>query len=75
MGYFKNQLIAQQVEVGDRYPARSARDHIGYPTRRMNRQISKIVQPVTTHRRTFRLIVVGTALCGILTGFLMGVAI
>lgn len=35
MGYFKNQLIAEQVELGDRLPApKPARSHVAWDTRR-----------------------------------------
>jgi len=35
MGYFKNQLIAEQVELGDRVPApKPAWHHVAWDTRR-----------------------------------------
>lgn len=39
MGAFKNQIIASQVEVGDRVPApRPATSHVAFPERRLRRQ-------------------------------------
>ena len=40
MGGFKNQIIASQVEVGDRVPApRPASSHVAFPERRLRRQV------------------------------------
>lgn len=40
MGAFKNQIIASQVEVGDRVPApRPATSHVAFPERRLRRQV------------------------------------
>lgn len=42
MGAFKNQIIAGQVEVGDRIPApRPATSHVAFPERRMRRQVER----------------------------------
>lgn len=39
MGYFKNELIAQQVELGDRIPApKPATIHVAWDTRRSVKQ-------------------------------------
>jgi len=43
MGYFKNQLIAQQVEEADRIPApKPASEHVAFPTRRSRTQARRI---------------------------------
>lgn len=40
MGGFKNELIAAQVEVGDRVPSpRPASSHVAFPERRLRRQV------------------------------------
>jgi hypothetical protein len=76
VGYFKNQLIANQVELGDRVPApRPASSHIGnYPvSRRFSRELER------THNRyhTTRLVQVGlyAGAVGLLAGFFVGGAL
>lgn len=45
MGYFKNQLIAEQVEVGDRVPApRPATSHVAFPTRRQRIEAQRLIR-------------------------------
>jgi hypothetical protein len=42
MGALKNQLIAEQVEVGDRIPApKPATSHVAFPERRLQRKVER----------------------------------
>lgn len=76
MGYHKNLLIAEQIEVGDRIPdPKPATEHIAYPSRKIERQMSKIKAPVTVTRRVWRTMMVSMALCGAVAGYLIGVVV
>jgi len=62
MGYYKQQLIAKQVEVGDRVPApKPASTHIGWNQR--------IPSPVTKTRHAYNASVVLMFAVGFVAGF------
>lgn len=71
MGYFKNKLIEQQVELGDRIPApRPATSHLAYPSRRDVRQRRQIAeQRVKQYQRDLN----GIGAAGGLIGLVLGV--
>ena len=49
MGYYKNQEIERQVELGNRPKPVTA--HVAWPTRRLNRQIEKATSRLAFKRR------------------------
>lgn len=70
MGYFKNELIADQVEVGDRIPApKPARMHVAYDTRRNARATAEWASKRSKYRRR---VFWGWWWSGALTGLLAG---
>lgn len=75
MGYFKNQLIAQQVELGDRVPApipasRHVSNQHGLVSRRWLRQLEREHRD---HHRTQAVVIGAFALAGgLLFGFFLG---
>jgi hypothetical protein len=75
VGYFKNQLIAEQVELGDRIPSpMRAIHHVGYPTRKTVRQGRQIAEAeVKKKRATHTYVVIGWLLIGASIGFAAGV--
>jgi len=75
VGYFKNQLIAEQVELGDRVPApKPATDHVAYPTRKTNRHWYDISQAQVKGREgSYRQVVIGWSLIGASIGLAAGV--
>ena len=77
MGYFKNQLIAEQVELGDRVPnPKPATDHVAYPTRKTNRHWYDISQAQVKNREVaYRYVVIGWLLIGASIGFAAGVMV
>ena len=77
MGHFKNQLIAEQVELGDRVPApKPAASHVAWDTRR-NRRAWREARVERRRRARYR--IAGYALTGafygVLTGFVAGVLV
>ena len=66
MGYYKNQLIASQVEEADRKPI-SATSHVAFPTRKLER----------LSRQTRRSFDVTWAWCVVIAGvmFVLGVVV
>ena len=76
MGYFKNQLIANQVELGDRIPApKPATDHVAYGHGILSRRFIRHLEREHNREHTARLMVAGAiALAvGIALGFAVGV--
>jgi len=76
MGYFKNQLIADQVELGDRVPApKPASSHVAYQhgilSRRFVRNLER--EHRDYHRATVTIAGVLALGAGILIGFAAGV--
>ena len=49
MGYYKNQEIERQVELGNR--PKPVTHHVAWPTRRLNRQIEKATARLAFRRR------------------------
>ena len=66
MGYYKNQLIASQVEEADRKPI-SATSHVAFPTRKLER----------LSRQTDRSLNKATVVSGVVAGvmFVMGLGV
>lgn len=76
MGYFKNQLIAEQVELGDRVPApRPAATHVawnvGIVSRRWLRNVER--EHRNYHRGRVATAVALATAAGIVAGFVVGV--
>lgn len=73
MGYYKNQLIAQQVEVGDRLPQpKPAREHIAL---REPSAVSGWRLHLTLPRGEYALHVAVVGVTGLAVGFLLGGAL
>lgn len=77
MGYFKNQLIAEQVELGDRLPdPKPATHHVAHQTRKTNRHWYDISQAQVKGREVaYRYVVIGWLLIGASIGFAAGVMV
>ena len=76
MGYFKNQLIADQVELGDRIPApKPATDHVANSHGILSRRFIRHLEREHNREHNARLMVAGAiALAvGIALGFAVGV--
>jgi hypothetical protein len=76
MGYFKNRIIANQVELGDRIPApRSAKSHVAYQHGITSRRwLRAIEREHRDHHRGVALAVGFVALgIGMLLGFVWAV--
>ena len=60
MGYFKNELISEQVELGDRLPApKPASDHVAEQSWQRSRQMSLRVERYHKWLRVRSLLIVG----------------
>ena len=71
MGYYKNQLIASQVEVGDRIPApKPATSHVAFPTRRSRVEAERISRE---KMRKLNRELLGTAVGYTTIGFALGI--
>lgn len=76
MGYFKNELIANQVEEADRMPApRPASTHVAFPTRRLTRQAERGRRYVTLSRGQYQVLVAWITVIALALGILVGVAL
>jgi len=76
MGYFKNQLIANQVELGDRVPApRPASSHVAYGHGILSRRFVRTMEREHRDYHRSSLIAVATiaTAVGLLVGFTVGV--
>lgn len=74
MGYFKNQLIEEQVELGDRYfaPPVSARDHASAVTFVQGRSWVRFQREERRQRRNGRLLWVAAIVTMIAAGGALG---
>lgn len=73
MGYYKNQLIAEQVEVGDRVPQpKPASSHVAFPSRRLTRQAQSGRRYMTVSTGRYQATVAGMTLAGIVVGLIVG---
>lgn len=73
MGYYKNELIAGQVELGDRVPApKPARHHVAWDTRRDVREAREWASKRAKYRRR---LFAGWWWSGALTAFPAGVIV
>lgn len=71
MGYFKNELIAGQVEVGDRIPApKPATSHVAFPERRLRRQMEQRVR--RSVRADLRAVTLNSLMMFVLGGITVG---
>lgn len=76
MGYHKNQLIAEQVELGDRVPApRSAESHVSL-TRRQTVDARRIAaERMREYRRAERGLAISGGLIGLALGICLGMIV
>jgi hypothetical protein len=77
MGYHKNQLIAYQVEVGDRVPEpKPATRHVAFPNRRLRRNAERLNrQRMRDLNRQLIVQAAGYTLIGTALGIFVGVVI
>jgi len=76
MGYFKNKIIAGQVEVGDRVPQpRPATSHVAFPSRRLQRQAEKGRRYVTQSRGQYQVAMAWVTVAALAVGILVGVSL
>lgn len=77
MGYHKNQLIADQVELGDRIPApKLASSHVANLSRKQMTEIRRNVERRSKRQaREFYWMTVSLVIIGALIGFVIGVAV
>jgi len=76
VGYFKNQIIADQVEQADRVPApRSSSTHVAFPTRRLTRQAERSRRYVTLSRGQYQVMMAWVTVIALGVGILVGVAL
>lgn len=77
MGYFKNQLIADQVELGDREPEPlPATRHVAYPTPETTQHETDIAHMQWKGRDVaYRYVLIGWLLIGTSIGFGAGVMV
>lgn len=76
MGYFKNEIIANQVEEADRMPApRPATSHVAFPTRRLTRQAERGRQYVTVSKGRYQVTVAWLVVVSLGLGIAVGVAL
>lgn len=77
MGYHKNQLIADQIELGDRIPApKPASSHVANLSRKQMTEIRRNVQRRSKRQaREFYWTTLSLVIIGALIGFVIGVAV
>lgn len=76
MGGFKNEIIAGQVEVGDRVPQpRPASSHVAFPSRRLQRQVEKGRRYVTLSRGQYQVAMAWVTVVALAVGILVGVSL
>lgn len=76
MGYFKNEIIANQVELGDRIPEpRPATDHVALTRRQTVDARRAATARMREYERVTRGLVMSGGLIGLILGVLAGVAI
>lgn len=76
MGYFKNEIIANQVEEADRIPApRPATSHVAFPSRRLTRQAQRGRRYVTLSRGQYQVAMAWVTVAALAVGIAVGVAL
>jgi len=76
MGYFKNQLIANQVELGDRIPEpKPATTHVALSRRQTVDARRAAAARMREYERVTRGLVMSGGLIGLILGVLGGIAI